>query len=378
MKNTHTLSSLLFIVLIAACLVSLVAGYFVINLPGRAERAFGPASPQLSPWEHLRLSAFLLWYGHDLTTPRDPFGEEQAFKVELGESTVAIIARLWDTGLITNPAAFIMYLQYSGLDATLQAGQFKLSPAMTSIQIAKTMQDATPSEVSFRILEGWRLEEIAASLPTSGLNITPEEFLKETQAFPAGYTFSDQAPEHASLEGFLLPDSYTLPRDLTTYQLLAVFLNNFDAKVPAEIRDGFTQQGLTLYQGVTLASIVQREALRDEEKSMIASVFLNRLAAGMRLEADPTVQYSLGNQLERGGWWPVPLSSQDLQIESAYNTYVYPGLPPGPIANPGLTSLRAVAFPAQTEYYYFRAACDASRLHVFAATLEQHIQNACP
>jgi UPF0755 protein len=188
----------------------------------------------------------------------------------------------------------------------------------------------------------------------------------------------DQLPPQASLEGFLLPDAYTLPRDLTTEQLIATFLNNFKNQVSGEIRNGFTHQGLALYEGVTLASIVEREALRDDEKPMIASVFLNRLAAEMRLDADPTVQYILENQPERGGWWPVPLLSADLQLDSPYNTYIYPGLPPGPIANPGLSALCAVAFPAQTPYYYFRAVCDGSKQHVFARTYEEHVQNACP
>ena len=111
---------------------------------------------------------------------------------------------------------------------------------------------------------------------------------------------------------------------------------------------------------------------------MIASVFANRLKAGMRLDADPTVQYALGFDPVKGTWWKSPLNLEDLQVVSPYNTYQIQGLPPGPIANPGLSALRAVAFPAETPYYYFRAACDGSGRHTFAETFEQHQGNSCP
>lgn len=378
MKMSRIISLLLILVLLIFCLGVLYSIYYAFSLPGQAECLFGPAAPGLSLWQHIRLSAGLVWQADSLTSPADPNGVERSFQIALGESTASIVGRLWESGLINNPSAFRQYLHYSGLDASLQAGEFPLSPAMTPIEIAKALQDATPKEVTFRILEGWRLEEIAASLPTSGLNITSEEFLQATKNHPSGYSFTEQMSPQTSLEGFLLPDAYTLLRDLTAEQLIATFLNNFENKVSAEIRNGFMHQGLTLYEAVTLASIVEREALRDDEKPMIASVFLNRLLDGMRLDADPTVQYILGNQLGRGGWWPVPLSSADLQLDSPYNTYIYPGLPPAPIANPGLSALRAVAFPDQTPYYYFRAACDGSKQHVFARTYEEHIQNACP
>jgi len=127
-----------------------------------------------------------------------------------------------------------------------------------------------------------------------------------------------------------------------------------------------------------LASIVEREAVLDEEMPLIASVFLNRLAAGMKLEADPTVQYALGYTAEQAAWWKNPLSAADLGVDSPYNTYRFPGLPPGAICNPGLGALQAVAFPAQTAYYYFRADCENLGAHNFAKTYEEHLGNACP
>jgi UPF0755 protein len=117
--------------------------------------------------------------------------------------------------------------------------------------------------------------------------------------------------------------------------------------------------------------------MSEEEMPLIASVFLNRLAAGMKLDSDPTVQYALGYNPGKETWWTNPLSLEDLQFDSPYNTYLYPGLPPGPIASPGLAALQAVAFPAQTPYYYFRADCGGAGKHAFAETFEEHIQNEC-
>ncbi|MGB9897319.1 endolytic transglycosylase MltG, partial [Thermanaerothrix sp.] len=145
-----------------------------------------------------------------------------------------------------------------------------------------------------------------------------------------------------------------------------------------EIREGFARQGLSLYQGVILASIVEREGIVKEEYPLIASVFLNRLRAGMKLDSDPTVQYALGYDAHLNTWWKNPLKSEDFKINSPYNTYINAGLPPTPICNPGLEALQAVANPAQTSYYYFRAQCDQSGRHVFSETYEQHLSEACP
>jgi UPF0755 protein len=144
------------------------------------------------------------------------------------------------------------------------------------------------------------------------------------------------------------------------------------------MRQGFQKQGLSLYQAVTLASLVEKEAIIPDEQPVIASVFYNRLAAGMRLESDPTVQYALGYNQDMKTWWTNPLTSDDLLVDSPYNTYAVAGLPPGPITSPGLSALQAVAEPATTGYYFFRARCDGTHRHVFAVTLDEQIQNACP
>ncbi|MEJ5202863.1 MAG: endolytic transglycosylase MltG, partial [Anaerolineales bacterium] len=275
---------------------------------------------------------------------------------------------------------FEIYLLYAGLDTRLQAGDYKLSASSNMIEIAHALQDATPLEVPFVILSGWRLEEIATTLPTSGLSVSADEFLRlsgnpDLLSLPAGLTDWSGL---VSLEGFLLPDVYQVRRDITAEALLELILSNFDAKVTPEMRLAFEKQGLTLKQAVTLASIVQREAVVVEEQPVIAAVFLNRLNAGMLLQSDPTVQYALGYNRDKETWWTNPLSAEQLQVQSPYNTYLYPGLPPGPICNPSLSALQAVANPQNdSRYYYFRASCDGSGRHSFASTYEEHLANAC-
>jgi UPF0755 protein len=322
------------------------------------------------------LSARLFFAGDALSTPADRFGAERLFHIELGESVGQISANLEAHGLIGDAASFQAYLQYAGLDTSIQAGDYLLSAAHTPVEIAHALQDPTPGDVAFGVLAGWRMEEIAASLPTSGLNISEEAFLLEAQKHPQGVDFAFEIPANATAEGFLAPGTYQLPRGLSAEGLVSALLSQFS--LPADVGQGFAAQGVNLYEGVILASIIEREAIVDDEMPQIAAVFYNRLAIGMKLDTDPSVQYAVGFNTAQNTWWTTPLSRADLQVDSPYNTYLYPGLPPGPICSPSEAALRAAAFPVQTPYYYFRAACDGSRRHIFAVTYEEHLANACP
>ncbi len=360
--------------LLLIAVLALIAVAF-IGIPALAARSYGPPAAGLSPMQVVEYAGRLLWDDGLLTRPLDPAAAEQSFQVAQGESLPSVASRLQKAGLIGDAAMLRDYLVYTGLDTTVQAGDYKLSAAMSMVDIARRMQDATPSEVTFVILPGWRMEEIVASLPTSGLNITPEEFLAAASQARSDFDFLSGGP---SSEGFFYPDSYILPRSATTGQLLEALLRNFSQHLSPDLREGFSRQGLSVYQAVTLASIVQREAMHEEEAPVVASVYLNRLKIGMRLEADPTVQYALGYDPVNQTWWTNPLSLNDLQFPSAYNTYLNSGLPPTPIDSPGLNALQAVALPAQTPYYYFSARCDGSGYHAFAETFEQHLRNLCP
>ena len=355
-------------------LCALTIGTF-LGIPAIANRQYGPPNSALGTLDQFEYSFRILWYGGMLTQPLNQNGVEQSFTIEPGEGVSSIAIRLEEVGLIRNAAAFRTFLIYTGLDTSVQAGEYQLSPAWSIVDIARELQDATPEQITFVILPGWRMEEIAASLSTSGLEATPEQFLAAARSAPPRL---DILPASASTEGFLYPDVYILPRTTTAEELVEESLRNFYLHLTIDMREGFTRQGLEVYQAVTLASIVQREAIVADEQAQIASVFHNRLRAGMKLDSDPTVQYALGFNPNQSTWWTNPLSAADLQIDSPYNTYIYKGLPPSPIANPSVGALQAVAFPAETPYFFFRARCDNSGLHDFSVTFEEHLQNGCP
>jgi len=155
-------------------------------------------------------------------------------------------------------------------------------------------------------------------------------------------------------------------------------VSRFLENLPGEFSTRCQQNGLSFHQCVTLASIVEKESMITAEQPLIASVFYNRLAVGMKLESDPTVQYALGSLSENSGYWKNPLTTSDLSVNSEYNTYLYPGIPPSPISNPGISALQAVIYPETSGYYYFRAKCDNSGAHNFAVSFQEHLMNACP
>jgi UPF0755 protein len=372
-SKTRTVSTLaiLFVILsLLACLLSIL-----FYIPSRATRLYDPPAPWLSLPQRVQYSALLLWYDGLLTQPLDTSGAEQSFTIEIGESVDSVANHLQNVGLIRDAESFRAYLVYSGLDKSIQAGEYQLSTAMSALDIAHELQDATPEEVTFVVLPGWRVEEIAGSLSTSGLPITYDEFLSAAKRPPREFDFLAGA---STVEGFLYPDSYIFPRRISSAEeMIAEMLRNFGAQLTPDLKNGFDQQGLTVYQAVTLASMVEREAVHEEEQATIASVYLNRVEIGMKLEADPTIQYAIGYNFLEKTWWTNPLTLLDLEVNSVYNTYKYEGLPPSPIANPSLDALRAVAFPAETPYLFFRARCDGSGFHEFSETFEEHLQNGC-
>jgi UPF0755 protein len=354
--------------------IGLVLGVTVI-IPSVVWRSFGPPGPSLNAWQRVSYAVELIWHTTDLTQPRDSNGMEQLFVIQAGDTVPSISQRLEEAGLIRNARTFRIYLLWNGTDKIIQTGTYRLSPVRNGREIADMLKSTSLTEVKFAILPGWRMEEIAASLPTSGLGITPEAFIAAASTPSNAPAF---IPVGATSEGFLSPGEYILPRTMSADQLVFLLLQEFSSGLTAELRNDFSNHGLTVFQAVTLASVIQREAIVKDEMPVIASVFYNRLASDMPLQADPTVQYALGYNASQGTWWTNPLSGKDMLFNSPYNSYLFKGLPPGPISNPGLAALQAVAAPAQSNYFYFQARCDKSGLHNFAETLEQHHQNDCP
>lgn len=309
------------------------------------------------------------------------------FVVEPGTPARLIGQNLADAGLINDARLFEAYVRVSGVSAQLEAGTFVLSPAMTMREITVALQDAQAASIRVTIPEGWRLEQVGDYLAEAELFPAEELALYRSQATsgtftnlnPADYPFLANRPVGASLEGYLFPETYFVPADNPTADdLLQRQLSTFGERV-MPLYEAARQSGatdLTLHEMLTVASIVEREAVIPSERPAIAAVYLNRVAIGMRLEADPTVQYAMGYQPAADQWWKTPVFLEEYSsVDSPYNTYLYLGIPPGPIASPGLSSIEAVLNPDQHTYLYFVALPDGSGGHVFAETFEQHSAN---
>lgn len=303
------------------------------------------------------------------------------FTVEPGQSVEAIGNRLQREGLITDVELFRRYVQYKGLDAGIQAGSYTLNAAMTIPEIALTLQNATAPEIQVTIQEGKRLEEVAA-LVAADAGIDPQEFLLLAQTgwsqsvLTQQFDFLGQIPVTSTLEGFLFPDTYRLPAAPTAMDLIERMLTAIEGLLSPEIQQGFAAQGLSLYEGITLASIVEREAVVDAERPIIAGVYINRLRDGWPLAACPTVQYALGYRPEEGTWWKRVIYFVDLEVDSPFNTYRTLGLPPAPIASPGAAAIQAAAFPAETSNYFFMVDCNKNDgSHLFAESESEHLQH---
>ena len=337
------------------------------------------ADPNLSLIQRLYLQNYLASQGDELRKPAGDAGDIQ-FEISAGATADIVVSDLVDAGLLNTPDLFLKYLRYFGLDSALQTGQFTLNGQLTIPQLAATISEGSARNLTVGFLPGMRLEEMVNLLAvTTPAKIDPAEFQKlvlRKQRFDVSrYPFLNSLAPNASMEGFLYPGIYVVPPDANAVYLVDQMLQNFDRQVTPAMRQAYGAQGLSLSEAVTLASIVARETMDDTERPLIASVYLNRVQIDMPLQADPTVQYAVGYQQANNSWWKVPLSLADLKLDHPYNTYVISGLPPGPIASPGLSSLKAIAEPAQTDYYFFVLDCFANPIgpHVFSRTYEEHL-----
>ncbi len=374
-KKDHLL--LLFFILLV--FLVMYAVYFVagVVIPQKAMRDFGVPDPQLDFSKRVLYAISLEANKKNLLVPVDENGAQVLFQITYGESAAQVALNLYSQGLIHSQSALTDLLIYQGNDKKIQAGIYALNPAMSGLDIANHIVDSNPEDVAFSFLPGWRAEEIAALLPQSGLAISPADFLKVVNQAEEDFSLPAEAGA-ATLEGFLFPDEYQILRSASAQDLAAALTGHFADQLPEGYLGLIEQKGLSLYESLILASIVQKEMVSVDEGPLIAGVFLNRLKAGMPLQSDPTVQYALGYDEASVSWWKNPLAESDLQTASPYNTYLNAGLPPAPICNPGVTALMAVANAVDTPYLYFRAACDGSGRHVFSATYEEHLAAACP
>ena len=361
------------ILVIAVLLAALFCGLLMFrNRIRSTEAVLGPAAADLSTAQRIRL--LWQWSGSidRITAPVNPEIDRHLLEIGEQEGASAVLSDI-ARGLEIDPDMLRSYWIYTGADRQIRPGRYMLSGSFTIPQITDLVTAAGKSLVRFSFISGMRLEELAQLIDSSGFTFTGEEFLQAAQNFdpalhPAGVS---------SLEGYFVPGSYEMSRGIALDVFLANFIRVFQKRVQTPYEQAFNANGLSLHQAVIMSSMMAREAMSASEYGTIASVFYNRIAAGMKFESDPTAQYALGWNEEQQTWWKNPLTLSDVAVNSAYNTYAAEGFPPGPICSPDTEIYKAVAYPEQTDYYYFRAKCDNTPYHNFSRTYEEHVSYAC-
>jgi UPF0755 protein len=298
---------------------------------------------------------------------KDVRGESRPFVISRGETAGQIAKRLESEGVVRSALAFEFVLYENQKENALQSGTYQVSPGLTPRDLARVFEKAPGDQVVLRVIDGWRLTEIAAAVEKAYPKITKDAFIAAAVVGDRKNGVLEGADPKTSLEGFLFPDTYFLKPDITAAGIVDTLLREFEDRAGVALRTAAAQRKMTIYDLVKLASIVEREARDRSESPIIAGVYQNRLDIGMKLDADPTIQYAKGNWGE--------LSLDDLKLDSPYNTYLNPGLPPTPICNPGEAALLGAATPAHHEFFYFVAKADGSGQHAFAKTLDEQEAN---
>lgn len=284
--------------------------------------------------------------------------------IERGAPLASILDQLSASGVIGDPLLARLYLDYRRPDDVLQAGEYRFEQPMSTVEALDLVIRGEVVSYPVTVIEGLTLQETAEHLASEGFG--------ELDAFVAAMSspalIADLDPEAESLEGYLFPDTYAFPSGVEEPEIVEAMIRNFRRRVEDHLSPA-SERGLDVRSLVTLASIVEKEAGALSERPVVAAVFHNRLDRGIGLYADPTIIYAL----KMAGTWDGNLRRRDLELDSPYNTYIHPGLPPGPICSPGEHSLRAAARPADVPYLYFVSRNDGT--HVFAETLAEHNRN---
>ena len=295
----------------------------------------------------------LAWWNHALGPVDETDTTLVTFVVPNGQGSKEIARRLASEELIRSQIGFYLLVRFFSSNGQIQAGEFRLNKTMDARRIANEltvgMMDAWVT-----IPEGWRVEEIAMNVAKE-LNVPEKEFLAVAK------------------EGYMFPDTYSIPQDATAGAVAKILTDTFYEKVTPQMTADAKKAGLSLSSVVILASLVEREGKTNQDRPVIAGILLNRLNQDWPLQVDATLQYILGYQSQEKSWWKKELTNADKTIDSPYNTYMHAGLPPAPIANPGIDALNAVIYPTKTEYMFYIH--DSKGTAHYAKTIEEHEKN---
>lgn len=307
----------------------------------------------------LGLVFFVNWIGSlgRAVNPRDK--ELYRFVIQRGESAGEIATKLKSAGLIKSRVVFKLIVRAKNVSTKIEAGEFLLSPSLSTTQIVEKLLKGA-LDIWVTIPEGLRSEEVALRIKREIVDFDTAEFVKLVT--------------ENKYEGYLFPDTYLFPKTATAPVVLPILTANFQKKAKPLL--GYRRNGLSEYETLIMASIVEREAAKNPDRAIVAGILIKRLKAGWGLDVDATLQYAKSTLNCKDAldcnWWSQPTSA-DKKIKSPYNTYMYRGLPPGPIANPGIEAIKAVASPIESRYWFYISGKDGTSY--FAETLNEHQQN---
>jgi len=307
------------------------------------------------------------WFMHGrLSTPYRAFSGDEVFvEMPVGTTVAGMAQRLADAGVVSDPMTFRIAARLSGADRQLQAGEYRFSEPMSAFQVVTKIAEGDVFTRPVTFPEGLTIKEMAVVFEKGGLGSSSAfEKAATNTTLAAGFD-----PGARSLEGYLFPSTYALGRQAGADATVRAMVEAFDHAFDPELRAEAAARGMSVREVVTLASLIEKETAQAAERPIVSAVYQNRLKLRIPLQCDPTVVYAL----MRAGKWTGNIRKQDLQIKSPFNTYVYPGLPPGPIASPGRASIDAAIRPADVPYLYFVSRNDGT--HVFAETLAEHNRN---
>ena len=311
----------------------------------------------------------IVWWG--LLIPSSPGSDTKIlFIIQKGQGSKQIAQNLKNQDLITSAFFFQAYAFINGDTKKLQAGTYILTPGMSVSRIVKKISTGDALRERLTIIEGWSIQDIAKDLEEKGLFSVDEftDLLGNLQKIPSkdfsqAYSFLAEKPGSLSYEGYLFPDTYFISMHETLEEIIERIFTNFDKKITLDIRNEIRKQGKTLFEIITLASLLEKEVQSVKDKKLVAGILWKRLEAGMPLQIDATIAYLTGKQTTR-------ISRKETQISSPYNTYQNRGLPIGPIANPGIESIQAALDPTQSPYWFYLSTPQGET--IFSKNLDEH------
>ncbi len=305
------------------------------------------------------LCGMLIYYAAVLSWPQFNSAITTKISITKGSSLVDVSNQLFDQKVIKNKKSFVLAVKALGFEKDLPAGKFEIGQASTNYCLIKKIVNSVGLSKKMRILEGWSIKDIANELE-SNFNIEKDNFFGASKNIQLMQKWGINSN---SFEGYLFPDTYLFPEDVDAKGVIDKMVSEYHKNITTTMRKRMSEIGLSENEVLTLASIIEGEAIYDSERPRISGVYHNRLKKRMRLQADPTIQYIINDSPRR-------LLNKDLKIKSPYNTYMNHGLPPGPINNPGIESIKAALYPEKVDYLFFVARGDG--YHTFTKTEKEH------